>query len=41
MNLNISGFLKIIPDALVGWGSVFVVMIIIAAMIAVLNKVCK
>lgn len=41
MNLNINGFLEIIPDALTGWVNVFAVTLVIVAVIAILNKACK
>lgn len=40
-NLNVEGFLKIIPDALVGWANVFAVILIVVVVIALLNKIFK
>lgn len=39
--MNWNGFLEIIPAALTGWANVFAVILIVVAMVALLNKLCK
>ena len=39
MNLNFNALLKVLPDAMMGWVNVFIVIAVIVITVSVLNKV--
>ena len=41
MNLNVDALMDVLPKAVSGWASVFVVIVAIVAVVAVMNKITK
>ena len=41
MNLNVDALMEVLPKAVAGWASVFVVIVAIVAVVAIMNKITK
>lgn len=41
MSLNFNNFMEVLPKAITGWISVFVVIAVIVVVVEILNKVTK